>query len=218
MLAGEASGDLHGSYLIKELLGQDQHVLIKAWGGNKMKSAGAEIIRSLDHLAFMGFAEVAKNFSKVLTNFRLCKKHITDFKPDVIVFIDYPGFNLRMAKWAKSKGYKTIQYIAPAAWAWKENRVKTLHKYVDELLVILPFEKEFFAKHGIDAHYVGHPLIKEIEGWKADPNFSLPDFDKSETHIGLFPGSRLQEIKMILPTIMSYVKEKKRFSILPRSA
>ena len=211
ILAGEASGDLHGSYLIKELLNRDSKLIIKAWGGHKMNTAGAEILRSLEHLAFMGFTEVLKNFSTILENFSLCKKQISEFKPDVIVFIDYPGFNLRMAKWANTKGYKTIQYIAPAAWAWKENRVKKIKKYVDELLVILPFEKAFFAKHNIDAHFVGHPLIEEIDNWKPDLNFSLPDFKNSKTHIGLFPGSRLQEIKLILPKMLEYVKLKSNF-------
>lgn len=209
MLAGEPSGDLHASYLIKELLDRQSDLVIKGWGGNKMSTAGAEILRSLDHLAFMGFAEVARNFSTILTNFRLCKKQISEFDPDVIVFVDYPGFNLRMAKWAKSKGYKTVQYIAPAAWAWKENRVTTIKKYVDELLVILPFEKAFFAKHGIDAHYVGHPLVQEIADWKADPNFELSS--SGEKNIGLFPGSRMQEIKLILPIMMELAKTKTNY-------
>lgn len=211
ILAGEPSGDLHGSFLVKQLLSQRSDLIIKGWGGEKMKNAGAEILRTLDHLAFMGFTEVAKNISTVLTNFKLCKKQISSFEPDLIVFIDYPGFNLRMAKWAKSKGYKTIQYIAPAVWAWKENRVEIIKKYVDELLVILPFEKAYFAKHDITAHHVGHPLVEEIKDWKPDPSFSLPSYEESKNHIGLFPGSRLQEIKRILPKMMQYVQLKKNY-------
>jgi len=204
ILAGEPSGDLHGSLLAKQLFLQHPNLEIKGWGGDSMKSQGVEILRTLDHLAFMGFIEVAKKFSTIFQNFRLCKKQITEFDPDVIVFIDYPGFNLRMAKWAKSKGFKTIQYIAPAVWAWKEGRLKTIKKYVDELLVILPFEKEYFYENGIEAHYVGHPLVEEISLWKEDPIFKLPNAKK--VNIGLFPGSRLQEIKYILPDLIQLAK------------
>jgi len=206
ILAGEASGDLHGSYLVKQLLKQQPDLQINAWGGKKMKTAGANILRGLDHLAFMGFTEVLKNTATVLENFKLCKKHISDLEPDVIVFIDYPGFNLRMAKWARAHGYKTIQYIAPAAWAWKEKRVEKIRQYIDELLVILPFEKAFFAKHDINAHFVGHPLIEQIRSWSRNPKFELPHKNNSKKAIALFPGSRIQEIKLILPKMTELVK------------
>ena len=212
ILAGEPSGDLHGSYLVKQLLSQRSDLIIKGWGGDKMKSAGAEILRSLDHLAFMGFTEVAKNISTVLTNFRLCKKQISSFQPDVIVFIDYPGFNLRMAKWAKAKGYKTIQYIAPAVWAWKENRVETIKKYIDKLLVILPFEESYFAKHNITARFVGHPLIEQLNDRKPTIKLDLPALTNGNKNIALLPGSRLQEIKNILPKMVSYAKTEKDYN------
>lgn len=211
ILAGEPSGDLHGAYLIKELKKQQPDLQIDAWGGQKMKLAGANVLRSLDHLAFMGFIEVAKNAFTILENFKLCKKHIAELKPDIVIFIDYPGFNIRMAKWAKSRGYRTIQYIAPAAWAWKENRVKKIRKYIDQLLVILPFEKSFFAKHFIDAHFVGHPLIEEMKDWVPDQDFNLPKKQKYEKSIALFPGSRTQEIQHILPKMISFAKVNDKF-------
>ena len=144
IIAGEASGDLHGSNLIKELRNLDREANIRAWGGDKMKEAGAEVVKHYRDLAFMGFAEVIKNLPTILNNLKFCKQDILSFKPDVLVLIDYPGFNLRIAKWAKQQGLKIIYYISPQVWAWKEGRVKSIKQVVDKMLVILPFEEKFY--------------------------------------------------------------------------
>ena len=174
ILAGEASGDLHGSHLVKELRILDRDAEIRAWGGDKMQEAGATIVKHYRELAFMGFIEVIKNLPAILKNFAFAKKDISSFRPDVLVLIDYPGFNLRMAKWAKEQGYKVIYYISPQVWAWKESRVKSIKKYVDEMLVILPFEEKFYSSWNYKVHYVGHPLVKVIDDFKKDfqPQFT----------------------------------------------
>jgi lipid-A-disaccharide synthase len=147
----------------------------------------------------MGFVEVVQNLGTILGNIKLCKKQIADFNPDVVVFIDYPGFNLRLAKWAKERGFKTTYYISPQIWAWKENRVKTIKAYVDEMICILPFEKDFYKKHGVEAHYVGHPLLDAIE---------QKDIDHGEKKgVALLPGSRKQEISKMLPTMLNVAKQ-----------
>jgi len=142
-IAGEASGDLHGNNLAKALLQLDSDAVIQGWGGNLMKSAGVNVTKDYKELAFMGFAEVAKNIRTIFKNFKLCKEDISNFNPDTLVLIDYPGFNLRMAKWAKEQGYKVVYYISPQIWAWKESRIHTIKKYVDEMIVILPLKKNF---------------------------------------------------------------------------
>jgi lipid-A-disaccharide synthase len=202
LIAGEASGDLHGSNLIKELQKLDADANIRAWGGDKMKATGATLVKHYKELAFMGFAEVIKNLPEILKNFKFCKNDISAFQPDVIIFIDYPGFNLRMAKWAKQNNYKTVFYISPQVWAWKESRVKSIKKYIDKMLVILPFEKEFYKKLNYEVEYVGHPLADVIENFKKDH----PGIKVSETTIALLPGSRKQEIKAKLPVMLSATK------------
>ena len=141
IIAGEASGDLHGSNLIKEIKKLDADADIRCWGGDKMQATGATLVKHYRDLAFMGFAEVIKNLPAILKNFKFCKEDIRNFNPDAVILIDYPGFNLRMAKWTKQNGFKTIFYISPQVWAWKESRVKAIKKYVDKMIVILPFEK-----------------------------------------------------------------------------
>ncbi len=209
IIAGEASGDLHASNLIKALHKNDLALNIRAWGGEKMKEAGAEIIKDYRELAFMGFAEVIKNLPQIMRNFSFCKKDITRFKPDAIILIDYPGFNLRMAKWAKENGYKTIYYISPQIWAWKENRITTIKRYVDKMLVILPFEKDFYLKHGYEAEYVGHPLVEVIDTFKEvqlHGNFSQTLPTENPKLIALLPGSRKQEIAAKLPEMLKMAK------------
>ena len=203
LIAGEASGDLHGSNLIKELQKLDADANIRAWGGDKMKATGATLVKHYKELAFMGFAEVIKNLPEILKNFKFCKNDISAFQPDVIIFIDYPGFNLRMAKWAKQNNYKTVFYISPQVWAWKESRVKNIKKYIDKMLVILPFEKEFYKKWNYEVEYVGHPLADVIENFKKDH----PGIKVSENTIALLPGSRKQEIKAKLPVMLSATKD-----------
>jgi lipid-A-disaccharide synthase len=208
-IAGEASGDLHGSNLAKALLLQDSNATIQGWGGDLMQSAGVVITKHYRELAFMGFVEVAKNIRTIFKNFKRCKEDIGAFNPDTVVLIDYPGFNLRMAKWAKEQGYKVVYYISPQIWAWKESRIHTIKKYVDEMIVILPFEKAFYKKHNYKVHYVGHPLLTLINDFKAKQNRLELMKDLSLTNdkiIALLPGSRQQEISIKLPIMLSAAK------------
>ena len=198
IISGEASGDLHGSNLIKELFIQNPSLKISAWGGGKMQEAGASILKHYRNLAFMGFYEVIKNLPTIFRNFGLIKKQILEVNPKVVVLIDYPGFNLRLLSWLKKKGFIVIYYIAPQAWAWKENRVKKMARYIDELLVILPFEEEFFRSRGVRTEFVGHPLLQsKVESQKS----------KESRQIALLPGSRKQEVEHILPTMLSVQSE-----------
>jgi len=203
IIAGEASGDLHGSNLIKQLHVLDVNADIRSWGGDLMKSEGATIVKHYKDLAFMGFAEVLMNLRIILKNIDFCKKDIISFKPDVLILIDYPGFNIRIAEWAKKEGVKTVYYISPQIWAWKENRVHTIKKYVDKMLVILPFEKDFYSKWEYKVEYVGHPLAEVIENFKrAHPQPGTP----GKKIIALLPGSRKQEINVKLPVMLEVSK------------
>mgnify|MGYP001548441181 CR=1 FL=1 len=202
IIAGEASGDLHGSNLIKELQKLDTDANIRCWGGDKMQATGATLVKHYKELAFMGFVEVIKNLPAILKNIKFCKTDISSFNPDVIIFIDYPGFNLRMAKWAKENNYKTVFYISPQVWAWKENRVKGIKKYIDKMIVILPFEKDFYKKWNYEVEYVGHPLVEVIENFKSQH----PEIRISENTIALLPGSRKQEIQIKLPVMLEASK------------
>lgn len=202
LLAGEASGDLHGSNLAKAIRRLDPDCALKGWGGDLMAQAGVEITKHYRELAFMGFLEVIKNLRTIRRNFKISKHDILDFAPDVLVLIDYPGFNLRMAKWAKEKGIRVVYYISPQVWAWKEGRVKQVKKYVDDMLVILPFERDFYAERGVDVTFVGHPLLDELE--------QLPRKTTSDVkRIALLPGSRQQEINTMLPVMLQVVKRQK---------
>ena len=206
IIAGEASGDLHGSNLMKAIFEQDAAAEIHFWGGNLMQNAGGTLIKHYKELAFMGFAEVILNLKTILNNIKFCKKNIEQFNPDVIIFIDYPGFNMRIAKWAKAKKIKTYYYIAPQIWAWKENRIKDIKRDFDKLFVILPFEKDFFeTKHQFPVSFVGHPLIDAINGY----NYQNSDDFKTENNlndkpiIAILPGSRKQEISKMLRVMLS---------------
>lgn len=210
IIAGEASGDLHGSNLIKEIKKLDPSAMIRCWGGDKMQHAGGELVKHYRDLAFMGFAEVLMNLRTIFRNLRFCKEDILQFQPDALILVDYPGFNLRIAKWAKQQhlfadnGSKIIYYISPQVWAWKEGRVKMMKKCIDKMLVILPFEKEYYQrKWNWEVEYVGHPLVEEIESHKAQaPNSKL----SNKEIIALLPGSRKQEIKMKLPVMLEVSK------------
>ncbi|MEO6290116.1 MAG: lipid-A-disaccharide synthase, partial [Ginsengibacter sp.] len=186
IVAGEASGDLHGSNLIKELLKLDPSADIRGWGGDKMEAAGATLVKHYRDLAFMGFAEVVKNLPAILRNFKFCKEDIKNYKPDVVILIDYPGFNLRMAQWTRQNNFRNIFYISPQVWAWKESRVKSIKKYVDKMIVILPFEKQFYKNWNYEVDYVGHPLVQVIENFKNNH----PEIEQSINTIALLPGSR----------------------------
>jgi lipid-A-disaccharide synthase len=200
IIAGEASGDLHGSNLVKELKKLDSLAHIQCWGGDLMKEAGATVVKHYKDLAFMGFIEVVKNLSTILNNLKFCKQDIAAFKPDVLILIDYPGFNLRIAKWAKANGIKVVYYISPQVWAWKESRVKLIRNVVDKMLVILPFEKEFYeTKWDYKVEYVGHPLVQVIQEFREE---ALPAFAFEKPVIAVLPGSRQQEISVKLPIML----------------
>lgn len=196
VIAGEASGDMHGANLIRAIRAIHPKSSFEGFGGARMKTAGMHVHRSLEKLNFMGFVEVVKNLFTVRENFNIAKQAILKNRPDGIILIDYPGFNLRMAKWAKEQGIRVFFYISPQVWAWKEGRVKQMKANIDRLMVILPFEKEFFAKHGMDVDFVGHPLIDEIELRQQTSDI------RKEKVIALLPGSREQEIKHILPEML----------------
>lgn len=164
LIAGEASGDLHGSNLIKALRRESPGSEIRAWGGDLMQAAGATLVKHYRDLAFMGFFEVVKNLRTILRNIAFCKADVLDFQPDALVLIDYPGFNLRIAKWAKRRGIRVIYYISPQIWAWHQSRVHDIRRDVDKMLVILPFEQDFYRKHGVEVEFVGHPLLDAVDG------------------------------------------------------
>jgi lipid-A-disaccharide synthase len=206
IIAGEASGDLHGSNLIKELQQLDADANIRCWGGDLMQATGATLEKHYRDLAFMGFTEVLMNLKTIFSNLKFCKQDIVKFHPDVLVLIDYPGFNLRIAAWAKSQKLKvkTVFYISPQVWAWKESRVPKMMKTIDKMIVILPFEKEYYKKKwNWSVDYVGHPLVKVIEAFKAANADAEPLADNI---IALLPGSRKQEITQKLPVMLQISK------------
>ena len=210
IIAGEASGDLHGSNLMKALYQEDPQADIRFWGGNLMQSVGGTIVKHYKELAFMGFIEVVFNLKTILNNITLAKKDILEFQPDVLVFIDYPGFNLRIAKWAKTLNIKTHYYISPQIWAWKENRIKDIKRDVDQMYVILPFEKEFYEnKHHYPVHFVGHPLIDAIHNQPKvdDAVFRKENQLNDQPIIAILPGSRQQEITKMLSVMLSVVND-----------
>jgi lipid-A-disaccharide synthase len=211
IIAGEASGDLHAANLIKSLKKEDANTSIRAWGGDRMKAQGATLVKHYRDLAFMGFWEVAKNLLTIFINIRFCKEDILAFQPDAIILIDYPGFNLRIAKWAKSQKIPVHYYISPQVWAWKENRVALMKKVIDYLYVILPFEKTFFEnKHQLAVDFVGHPLLDEIAQFDAGDaeifrtTHKLP---KDKPIVALLPGSRAQEVSKMVRIMSDTAKE-----------
>lgn len=209
IIAGEASGDLHGGNLIKALREQDTEAEVRAWGGDLMEAAGAEIVKHYRDLAFMGFIEVLFNLRTILGNLSFCKQDIDRFQPDVLVLIDYPGFNMRIAEYAHAKGMKVVYYISPQIWAWKEGRVHKIKRDVDRMLTILPFEADFYAKYKMEVGFVGHPLLDAI---KERPAFDVAERKSSfglsadGPLVALLPGSRKQEIKSMLPLMIETVE------------
>ena len=201
IIAGEASGDLHASNLVKELAKLDVHSTFRGWGGDKMEGQGVVLAKHYRDLAFMGFIEVVKNLGTILKNLAFCKQDILAFQPDLLILVDYPGFNLRIAQWAKQQGIKVIYYISPQVWAWKENRVKNIIRDVDKMLVILPFEKAFYKKWNYEVEYVGHPLVNVVDQFER----GTPQYP-GEKIIALLPGSRKQEIQIKLPIMLEASK------------
>ncbi|SFS58836.1 lipid-A-disaccharide synthase [Lutibacter maritimus] len=205
IISGEASGDLHGSNLMKALLEQDSDAEIRFWGGDLMQQVGGTLVKHYRDLAFMGFAEVVMNLKTIFKNINFCKNDILEFKPDALILIDYPGFNLRIAEFAKKQGIKVHYYISPQIWAWKENRIHQIKRDVDEMYVILPFEKDFYEKkHQFPVHFVGHPLIDGIRNRKQiSEKLFRETYQLSEKPIiALLPGSRKQEIKKLLSVML----------------
>ncbi len=206
IIAGEKSGDLHGSNLIKELIKADSRAEIRCWGGDLMESAGASLLMHYKKTAFMGFVEVARNLGTIRKLFSLCKRQILEFNPDVLILIDYPGFNLRIAKFAKSSGYLVFYYISPKLWAWKENRVEIIRDYIDRMYIIFPFETGFYGKHKIEVSYFGNPILDETERKIS----SFPPREETKKFLGLegkpvialLAGSRKSEVKMVLPRML----------------
>jgi len=210
IIAGEASGDLHGANLMKELYKADPEAEIRFWGGDLMQAVGGTLVKHYRDLAFMGFAEVVANLKTIFSNIKLCKEDITAFAPDAIIFIDYPGFNMRIAQWAKQQGIPTHYYISPQIWAWKENRIKAIKRDVDKMYIILPFEKTFYEdKHNFAVEFVGHPLIDAIQNRLPtdEAAFRAAHNLDSRPVIALLPGSRKQEISKMLSGMLSVVDD-----------
>ena len=210
IIAGEASGDLHGANLMKSLYQEDPQAQIRFWGGDLMKNVGGTLVKHYRDLAFMGFVEVLFHLKTILNNIKFAKNDITHFHPDCIIFIDYPGFNLRIAKWAKPLGFKTQYYISPQIWAWKENRIKDIKRDIDSMYVILPFEKEFYhQKHHFPVDFVGHPLIDAIHNQPLlnEVVFRTENQLNEKPIIALLPGSRKQEIAKMLSVMLSVVED-----------
>jgi lipid-A-disaccharide synthase len=211
IISGEASGDLHGSNLIKELKKLDSDIDLRFWGGDLMQKQGGKLVKHYKDLAFMGFTQVLMNLRTIIKNISFCKKDILEYKPDVIILIDYPGFNLRIAEFAKQNNIKVFYYISPQIWAWKQSRVHKIKKFVDEMFVILPFEKDFYKKFDFDVTFVGHPLLDAIEeNKKIDFNkdkFRLENNLDERPIISILAGSRKQEVKAKLPIMLSVIND-----------
>ena len=204
LIAGEASGDIHGANLMKEIAKNDNNAEFRFWGGEKMAAVGGTQVEHYKNTAFMGFWEVIKNLKTILSFIKICKADILQWNPDVVVLIDYPGFNMRIAKYVKEHNYKVVYYISPQVWAWKENRVNKIKIYVDKMLVILPFEKPFYEeKWNYPVDFVGHPLLDEIA---ISSDYEIQLKNEGKPVIAILPGSREQEINLILPEYLKMVK------------
>lgn len=231
VIAGEPSGDLHGAHLVEAMKKLDNRFQFRGFGGPRMEQAGVQLDQTIDKLSFMGFAEVVKHLPMIFSNIRMAKSTIRTWNPDAIVYIDFPGFNMRIARWARKHGYKNFYYIAPQAWAWKEKRALKLKRDVDEMFCILPFERSFFAGFDYDVHYVGHPLVDIIREYRKDhiadsatiiQTRHLTDENTEDRVapkvkkkiIALLPGSRQQEVTKILPAQIQAVVDLTDFEIV----
>lgn len=218
VIAGEASGDLHGSNLMKALKVQRPDIEFRFWGGDRMKEVAGEPVKHIRDLAFMGFVEVLLNLRTILGNISFCKKDIEDFRPDALILIDYPGFNMRIAEWAKKEGIQVLYYISPQIWAWKQGRVHKIKKVVDKMYCILPFEKDFYARFEVDVDFVGHPLLDAITDFRKNA-FDKVQFLQAtglsdKPVIAVLPGSRKQEISVKLPIMLEGVKSFSDYQIV----
>lgn len=222
VIAGEASGDLHGSNLIKALRTESNNLEFRSWGGDKMQAEGGNVVKHIRELAFMGFIEVIANLRTILRNIKVCKADIEAFKPDALILIDYPGFNLRIAEWAKENGIKVIYYISPQVWAWKQSRVHKIKRCVDHMYVILPFEKAFYATFDYEVEYLGHPLLDAIDNFREsqEPKAAFyKEFGLNEQPIiAILPGSRKQEVSVKLPIMLEAIKNYSDYQIIVAGA
>lgn len=203
LVAGEASGDLHGANLMKALKAEDGDAVFRYFGGDKMQAEGGELVKHYADMAFMGFTEVILNLRTIFKNLKACKNDILQWKPDVLILIDFPGFNLKIAAFAKANGIKVCYYISPKVWAWNQKRVLKIKKVVDHMFCILPFEVDFYKEWGMQVDYVGNPLLDEIAQFTPDLNFRANNQVGTEKIIALLPGSRKQEIERLLPVMLS---------------
>lgn len=211
IIAGEQSGDLHGSNLVKELLIADKEAGIVCWGGDLMEAAGAKLLMHYKKTAFMGFVIVLKNLGTIGRNLKLCKEQIREFNPDVVILIDYPGFNLRIAEFVKKSGFRVFYYISPKLWAWNEKRVEKIKDFVDRMYIIFPFETSFYKKHGIEVEYRGNPLVDETER-KLEAMPSAEEIKKAispdgKPVIAILAGSRKHEVEFMLPQMIKVVRD-----------
>jgi len=203
LVAGEASGDLHGANLMRALKENDPHAAFRFFGGDKMLAEGGELVKHYSDMAFMGFTEVVLNLRTILRNMKTCKQDILAHQPDVLILIDFPGFNLKIAEFAKQKGILVYYYISPKVWAWNQKRVLKIKKVVDKMFCILPFELDFYKSWGMEVDYVGNPLLDEISRFQPNPQFFTENQIPGQPIIALLPGSRVQEIERLLPVMLS---------------
>lgn len=206
LVAGEASGDLHGANLMKALKEKDPKAEFRFFGGDKMLAEGGELIKHYADMAFMGFVEVIANLPVILKNLSFCKNDIAAWQPDVLVLIDFSGFNLKIAGFAKSKGIMVCYYISPKVWAWNQKRALKIKRIVDHMFCIFPFEVDFYKKWGMNVDYVGNPLLDAIAAFKPDPDFHQKHQLNDKKIVALLPGSRRQEISRMLPDMISISK------------
>jgi len=216
LISGEASGDLHGSQLIRALKAIDPDAHFRAWGGDLIKQEGVILVKHYKELSIMGFWELIPNIPKILKNIKYCKEDILKYMPDAIIYIDYPGFNLRISKWAQIQGFKNHYYISPKVWAWKENRVRQMKRSLDALYVILPFEKDFYEKnHQFPVNFVGHPLLDQLSYYQKNTAFfESYNLNPKKPVIALLPGSRIQEIQKILPVFIKVADHFKMYQFV----
>lgn len=218
LIAGEASGDLHGSNLMRELKVADKKAGFRFFGGDKMQAVGGTLVKHYREMAFMGIVNVILNIRTIKRNMAFCKKDLLNYKPDVLILIDYPGFNLRIAEFAKQNNIKVYYYISPKLWAWKEYRVKKVRAFVDEMFTIFPFETDFYKKHGIDVNYVGNPLFDSIKAFEKkaqlEADFKAKNNFDERPIIALLAGSRVQEIKGTLPVMKKAVEGRNNYQVV----
>jgi len=208
IISGEASGDLHASNLMRHLQQKDAEMNVRAWGGDLMEAQGATLVKHYKDLAFMGFLEVVLNLKTILGNLKFCKNDILEFQPDALILVDYPGFNMRIAKFAKQHNIPVYYYISPQVWAWKKNRVFDIKKYVTKLYSILPFEKAFYAQFDYEVDYLGHPLLDAVSNYRlSDLKEEILWKKEGRPLVALLPGSRVQELTKMLPKMLEVEKQ-----------